>query len=220
MKRAVFLDRDGVITPEPPQYAYKISQLAFIPKAADAIRLLNENGFLVVIVSNQAGIAYGYYREEDAELFNKAMVERLAQEDARIDAVYYCPHHAEAKVERYRRDCDCRKPEPGMLKRAEKELEIDMKQSFMIGDKQSDIEAGQRAGCKTIMVETGRGAGELRNKRVRCDYIAADLYHAVMRILDLTGEPGKISGTMARRGTLTQRNSQERQKGVRIWNES
>jgi D-glycero-D-manno-heptose 1,7-bisphosphate phosphatase len=185
MNRAVFLDRDGVITQEPPYYAHKLSQLELLPKSADAIRLLNENGFLVVVACNQAGIAHGYYQEEDAILFNQAMKDNLARECARIDAVYYCPHHPQAGIERYRVNCNCRKPEPGMLIRAGKELDVDLRQSFMVGDKLSDMEAGKRAGCKTIMVRTGQGAEELKRNQIECDYVADDLYKAVQHILRL-----------------------------------
>ncbi len=181
--RAVFLDRDGVITQEPPHYAHELSQLELIPKSADAIRLLNENGFVVVIVSNQAGIARGYYQEEDAILFNQALKERLAQNGACIDAIYYCPHHPEATVERYRVDCNCRKPKPGMLIKAGKELNVDLRQSFIVGDKLSDIETGERVGCKTILVKTGYGAEELKHSHVDCNYIADNLYDAVEHVL-------------------------------------
>ena len=190
MNRAVFLDRDGVITQEPPHYAHELSQLELIYKSADAIRLLNENGFVVIVASNQAGIAHGYYREEDAILFHQAMKENLAKEGAYIDAIYYCPHHPEAKIERYRVDCNCRKPKPGMLTRAKRELNIDLKQSFIVGDKLSDIEAGERAGCKTIMVRTGQGMEELKSNEIDCDYVANDLYDAVQHILYLSHKPG------------------------------
>ena len=186
MNRAVFLDRDGVITQEPPHYTHELSQLELIPKSADAIRLLNGSGFVVIVASNQAGIAHGYYREEDAILFHQAMKENLAKEGAYIDAIYYCPHHPEAKIERYRVDCNCRKPKPGMLTRAEKEWNIDLKQSFIVGDKLSDIEAGERAGCKTIMVRTGHGVEELKSNEIDCDYIANDLHDAVQHILYLS----------------------------------
>ncbi|MGA8849131.1 MAG: D-glycero-beta-D-manno-heptose 1,7-bisphosphate 7-phosphatase [Dehalococcoidia bacterium] len=190
MNRAVFLDRDGVITQEPPYYAHKLSELELLPKSADAIRLLNENGFLVIVVCNQAGIAYGYYREEDAISFNQAMKDNLARDGARIDAMYYCPHHPEAKIERYRLDCNCRKPKPGMLTGAGKELNIDLKQSFMVGDKLSDVEAGKRAGCKTIMVKTGQGVEELKKNEIVCDYVAKDLYNAVQHILSVYRKSG------------------------------
>ena len=186
MNRAVFLDRDGVITQEPPHYAHKLSQLELISRSADAIRLLNENGFMVIIASNQAGIARGYYREEDVVLFSQAVKENLAKEGAYVDAIYYCPHHPEAKIERYRVDCNCRKPKPGMLTRAEKELNIDLKQSFVVGDKLSDIEAGKRAGCKTIMVKTGHGVEELKSNLIKCNYVADDLYDAVKYVVNLS----------------------------------
>jgi len=185
MDRAVFLDRDGVITQEPPHYTHRLDQLKLIPRSAEAIRLLNENRFLVIVVSNQSGVARGYYREKDAILFNQAMKEKLEKDGAYIDITYYCFHHPEAKIKRYRVDCNCRKPKPGMLKRAEKELNIDLKHSFLIGDKLSDIEAGKSAACKTIMVRTGHGVQELKNREIICDYIANDLYDAVEYILHL-----------------------------------
>lgn len=185
MDRAVFLDRDGVITQEPPHYTYRLDQLKLIPRSAEAIRLLNENRFLVIVVSNQSGVARGYYREEDAILFNQAMKEKLEKDGAYIDAIYYCFHHPEAKIKRYRVDCNCRKPKPGMFKRAKKELNIDLKHSFLIGDKLSDIEAGKSAGCKTIMVRTGYGVQELKSREITCDYAANDLYDAVEYILHL-----------------------------------
>ena len=185
MNRAVFIDRDGVITQEPPYYAHKLSELNFVANAARAIGLLNKNGFVVIVVSNQAGIAHGYYQEEDTLLFNQAVEENLSKMGDHIDATYYCPHHPQAKIEKYRVKCDCRKPEPGMLTRAASELDVDLKHSFMVGDKLSDIEAGKRAGCKTIMVKTGQGNEELKAKQIECDYVADDLYDAVKHILSL-----------------------------------
>ena len=182
MNRAVFLDRDGVITQEPPHYAHKISQLALINGAADGIRRLNENGYMVVVVSNQSGIGRGYYGVEAAERYNEALIQKLSEAGARLDAVYYCPHYPEATVEKYRVDCDCRKPKPGMLKTAEKALELDLAQSYMVGDKSIDIEAGKRAGCRTILVKTGYGSEELKRNHVDCDYIAEDLDDAARHI--------------------------------------
>ncbi|MBI2329026.1 MAG: D-glycero-beta-D-manno-heptose 1,7-bisphosphate 7-phosphatase [Chloroflexi bacterium] len=201
MTKAVFLDRDGVITQEPPHYAHKLDQLALIAKASDAIRRLNEDGFLVVIVSNQAGIAHGYYQEADTAAFNQALGEKLMEAGARIDAFYYCPHHPQAKVERYRVDCDCRKPKPGMLLMAAKELGIDTKSSYMVGDKLTDIEAGQRAGCETILVKTGYGGETVQNNRIECSYIADDLYDAARHILDLPRNRRRHDDTLAHRTT-------------------
>lgn len=184
MNRAVFLDRDGVIIQEPPHYVYKLDQLKIIPKSTDAIKLLNLNDYKVIIVSNQAGIAYGYYLEKDAILFNQSMKEELILHDVHIEAIYYCPHHPEAKVRKYRLNCDCRKPKPGMLKKAEKELGIDLKSSYMIGDKKSDIDAGKSVGCKTILVLTGYGMKELEKYDIGYDIIANNLYDAVKKILN------------------------------------
>ncbi len=186
MKRAVFLDRDGVITQEPPHYAHRLDQLKLIPKSIEAIKLLNENKFGVIIVSNQSGIARGYYGEKDLMRFNNAMNELLNKSGAHIDAMYYCPHHPEAKTERYRVNCDCRKPKPGMLKMAEKELNIDLKQSFVVGDRWSDIEAGKRVECRTIIVRTGYNLEKLKTNEITCDYVANDLYDAVEYILSLS----------------------------------
>lgn len=186
MKRAVFLDRDGVITQDPPNYAHRLDQLKLIPRSTEAIKLLNENNFGVIIVSNQSGIARGYYGEEDMTRFNNAMNELLNKSDAHIDAIYYCPHHPEAKIERYRVNCDCRKPKPGMLKRAEEELNIDLKKSFMVGDRWSDIEAAKRVECKTILVRTGYDSQKLIDNEIICDYVADDLLDAVEYILFLS----------------------------------
>ena len=173
-RRAVFLDRDGVITQEPPHYAHRVDQLEFIPRAQEAIRLLNQNGYLVIVVSNQSGIARRYYPEEDTIKFNRVMEKKLSEFGAHIDAMYYCPHHPNA-------NCECRKPNPGMLIEAAKKFHIDFKRSFMIGDKLSDIDAGKRVGCKTILVLTGHGKDEPKTDKI--DYTTHDLYSAVKYIL-------------------------------------
>lgn len=185
MNRAVFLDRDGVITQEPPYYAHRIDQLELIPKSAEAIRLLNINGFKVIVVSNQAGVARGYYQEKDIEIYNNEMKRQLEEKGAYIDAIYYCPHYPKATIKEYRINCDCRKPKPGMLKQAEKDLNLNLKLSFLVGDKISDIEAGYRAGCKTILVLTGQGNVELKKiseMDTKPTYISKDLFAAIQII--------------------------------------
>ena len=185
MNKAVFLDRDGVITKEPPYYAHKIDQLELIPKSAEAIRLLNKSGFKVIVVSNQAGVARGYYQEKDIEIYNREMEKKLEEENAHIDAIYYCPHHPDVAIEKYKINCDCRKPKPGMLKRAKKDLDLDLKCSFLVGDKISDIEAGYQAGCKTILVLTGQGNDELKKiseMNTKPNYISNDLFAAIQII--------------------------------------
>lgn len=177
MNRAVFLDRDGVITEDPPHYAHRVDQIKLIPGTPEAIKLLNDTRFLVIVVSNQSGIARGYYPEQDTIRFNYALNEMLGGFGAHLDDIFYCPHHPDAK-------CDCRKPKPKMLLDAKRMYDIDMENSFLIGDKSSDIIAGKRAGCKTILVKTGHGLEELEN-RIGCDYIIDDLYSAVQYILAL-----------------------------------
>lgn len=187
-RRAVFLDRDGVITKEPPHYAHRLDQLELVPRAAHAIRMLNEYGFLTVVVSNQAGVAHGFFEENDTNIFNRGLEYILKEQGAHLDALYYCPHHPEAKREAYRKACDCRKPQSGMLTRAARELSIDFESSFMIGDKWTDIEAAKKAGCKSIMVRTGQGEEQwAKCKNAQVDYRAADIYEAAEWIIHTAG---------------------------------
>jgi D-glycero-D-manno-heptose 1,7-bisphosphate phosphatase len=179
MNKAVFLDRDGVITEDPPHYAHRLDQLSLIPGSARAIQRLNAHHFCVIVISNQSGVARGYYHEKDVKIFNDGMEHLLAKEGAHIDAEYYCPHHPDAIVEHYKIDCDCRKPKPGMILTAAQNYSLDIRNSFVVGDKWSDIEAGSAAGCKTVLVLTGHGKGEFEKEHGSADYIATDLFDAV-----------------------------------------
>ncbi len=156
MKRAVFLDRDGTINVE-KDYLYQIQDFEFIPGAVDAIRVLNDAGYFVVVVTNQSGVARGYYTEEDVELLHRHIDAELEKTGARVDAWLYCPHHPDGRGS-YSLPCDCRKPLPGMLKEAARRYDIDLESSVMVGDKVADIGAGISAGCRTILVRTGYGA--------------------------------------------------------------
>lgn len=158
-RRAVFLDRDGTINVE-KDYLYRIEDFQMIPNAPEAIRLLNDAGFLVVVVTNQSGIGRGYYDELMLEKLHCHMAQELAKAGARIDAWYFCPHHPEHGTGHYRRDCACRKPLPGMLVQAAEDLGIDLTTSFMVGDKLADIEAGLAAGSRSLLVRTGYGQRE------------------------------------------------------------
>ena len=176
--RAVFLDRDGVII-EDSGYVGEISRVNFLPLVGQAIRQLNAAGFKVIIVTNQAGVARGFFREEDVHRVNDYVCGKLAEENAVIDAVYYCPHHIEAVIEEYRKDCNCRKPKTGMIENAARDFNLDIKKSFLIGDSAKDIEAGRRAGCRTIMINnTGNG------HRINAHYTARSLVDAVRWILE------------------------------------
>lgn len=182
----VFLDRDGVINHEPPKYAYKKKHLKLISGVPEAIKALKKEGFVILIVTNQSGIAKGYFKEEDMHNFNTLLKKELNKHDALIDKIYYCPHHPKGIVKEYSYSCDCRKPKTGMLIRAQKEFNIQFKDSFFIGDKKSDIDAGKSVGCKTILVKTGCGAKELKTKKIDCDFIAKDLKDATKYILKQT----------------------------------
>ncbi len=181
---AVFLDRDGTIVRE-VEYLRSPRELRLLPRAAEAIRRLNEAGFAVVVVTNQSGIARGLLTEDDLEEIHAVLRRRLARGRAKLDAIYFCPHHPEAARREYRRRCRCRKPAPGMLLRAAEELELDLGRSYAIGDGERDVEAGRRAGCRTVLVRTGYGAGtEARlGAGLPADHVADDLSRAVAWIL-------------------------------------
>ena len=155
-KPAVFLDRDGTINVE-KEYLYRIEEFEFTPGAVEAIRLLNQAGYLVVVVTNQSGVARGYYTEADVKTLHRHIDQVLISQGARVDAWYYCPHHEHGQPP-YNQACDCRKPMPGMLLQAAADHAIDLTRSWMVGDKPADIEAGQAAGCRPVLVMTGYGA--------------------------------------------------------------
>jgi D-glycero-D-manno-heptose 1,7-bisphosphate phosphatase len=155
-KQAVFLDRDGTINVE-KDYLYRPEEFEFIPGAAEAIRRLNQAGFLVVVITNQSGVARGYYTEQDVHHLHRHIGQLLSLSGAWVDAWYYCPHHPSGKTP-YNLDCGCRKPRTGMLEQAARDLGIDLSRSWMVGDKQVDVEAGIAAGCRPVLVLTGYGA--------------------------------------------------------------
>jgi D-glycero-D-manno-heptose 1,7-bisphosphate phosphatase len=158
-RRAVFLDRDGTINVE-KEYLHRVEDFEFIPVAPQAVRLLNDAGFLVIVVTNQSGIARGYYDETALEMLHGHMERELARFGAAVDACYFCPHHPQHGIGDYRQECACRKPLPGMLHQAAADLGIDLSASYIIGDKLADVEAGLKAGCRPLLVRTGYGRAE------------------------------------------------------------
>lgn len=187
---AVFLDRDGVITPE-RGYVTRPEDVSLIEGASRAIRALNEAGVLAVIVSNQSGVARGLMSEEDMAAVHAALEEQLAAEGAVLDGAYYCPNHPDGTVERYARDWSCRKPNLGMLEAAVRDLGIDVSGSAMVGDQATDIEFANRAGMPAVFVTTGKGEEQLKLARARGFRVAIevpDLEAAVRWVLD--GRPG------------------------------
>jgi len=183
MERAVFLDRDGTII-EDVGYLDDCSKIKFLPRVSEAIKLLNKSGFKVIIVTNQSGVARGYFTEDTVKEINRYTQESLAKRGAFIDKIYYCPHHVEGTIEEYRKDCNWRKPNPGMIEEAAREFEIDLENSFVIGDKSIDIEAGRRAGCKTILLASEKHPNK-EGEIFLADHIATDLYEAVQWLMHL-----------------------------------
>lgn len=183
----MFLDRDGTICEE-VNYLGDPALVRLLPGAAEGIAMFNAAQIPVVLVTNQAGVARGYFTEEDVRLVNARLLELLAADGASIDAVYHCPHHPEKGAGEYLVDCDCRKPAPGMLLRAAEELGLDVSKSYMLGDKDSDILAGRNAGCAgSALVATGYGEESLRKLAeagASPDFTAPDFLAAAKWILD------------------------------------
>ncbi len=160
MRKAVFLDRDGTVIEE-RNYLSDPEQVQLIDGAAEAVRALSEAGYLIVLVSNQSGVARGYFTEEDVQAVNRRVCSEIEKRGAGLDAVYYCPHYEKGSVAEYAVACGCRKPKAGMGIRAAAEHDIDLSESYMIGDKPSDVEFGRNCGMRNaFLVSTGHGAGQ------------------------------------------------------------
>ncbi len=184
---AVFLDRDGTINEE-VGYLNDPERLALIPGSAEAIRRINRAGMAAVIITNQSGIARGFFDEETLASIHERLKEILSGEKAHLDGIYVCPHHTDGKIPEYTRECDCRKPGTALVKRAARELNLDLSASYMIGDHFKDIQLAAEAGIPSILVLTGHGRGEWekadRKLRLRPDHVAENLSSAVDWILE------------------------------------
>ncbi len=181
---AVFLDRDGTLIEE-VGYLDRLDRLRLFPWSLDAVRLLNRAGFAVVVVSNQAGVARGFFGEEFVEEVRRHVDARAAAAGARIDGWYHCPHHPDAPVARYRRNCDCRKPRPGMIQQAARDLGIAPARSCVIGDRWLDVQLAHNVGATGVLVRTGYGATEERQppEGAKAEFVADNLIDAVSWIL-------------------------------------
>lgn len=176
---AIFLDRDGTIIEE-KNYLGEIEDLKLLPGAVPGLKKLSATGMPLYLLTNQAGIAHGYFDENRVDAIHRYLVDLLAKAGVYFRGVLYCPHHPQAEIAAYRSDCFCRKPKPGLLLHAAYLDSIDLSRSFVIGDKLSDLEAAKNVTAKAILVLTGYGAGESRRipEREPPDYIAADLLEA------------------------------------------
>jgi D-glycero-D-manno-heptose 1,7-bisphosphate phosphatase len=178
---AVFLDRDGTVNEE-VDFLTSPRDLHLIPRSAEAIRRANDLGLRVFIVSNQSGVARGLLSEEDLLEVHRILTDRLAEHHATVDRIYYCPHHPTEGTDAYRKECDCRKPNTGMIDRAVREFRIDPARSYVIGDRTVDVGMAKNAGAHAILVLTGYGRAErdlCEREGIPLDYVADDLYDAM-----------------------------------------
>ncbi|MBU0943018.1 MAG: D-glycero-beta-D-manno-heptose 1,7-bisphosphate 7-phosphatase [Proteobacteria bacterium] len=185
-RAAVFLDRDGTIN-EQMGYINHTCRFQLLPGAAEAIKKLNDAGIPVVVVSNQSGLARGYFPEELLLAVHEKMARLLAEKGAHVDGIYYCPHHPEAKEKKFREVCSCRKPKPGLILQAAEEMNLAPERSFVVGDRWSDIKTAANCGARSILVRTGYGRGDELyigpHQEIQPDYKAEDLLEAVAWIL-------------------------------------
>ncbi|MFC1913742.1 D-glycero-beta-D-manno-heptose 1,7-bisphosphate 7-phosphatase [Chloroflexota bacterium] len=181
--KAVFLDRDGTIVIE-VNYCRHPEDIKLYPKAPQAIKMLNESGFKVILVTNQSGIARGYFNEDTLSQIHAKMLSDLSAHGAGIDAIYYCPHHPDD-------GCNCRKPQPGNLLQAAEDWDIDCRASFVIGDRLMDIELARNTDCRSVLVTNTRGLRELKNSDAQPDFIAHDIGEAAEWVV--SNSHGKLS---------------------------
>ncbi len=192
MKRAIFLDRDGTLSFE-RGYIDRPEKFEIYPFTPSALKLLKDLGFLLVVITNQSGVARGFFSLETLNKVHEKMERELEKYGIKLDGIYFCPHHPSTTG-----ICGCRKPNTGLVERACKELAIDPSASYVIGDKWSDIELGKRVGAKTILVLTGYGKMEIMDgvlKRLKPDIVAENILHASKIIKDL--EEKKSGGKRA-----------------------
>ena len=189
-KPAVFFDRDGTLNRD-VGYVTHLDVYELLPRAAAAVRKVNEAGWLAILITNQAGVARGYFSESMIDKVHRKLQDELGGKGARLDAIYYCPYVPNGDVPAYALDSKMRKPYPGMILKAAEEHGVDLGKSVMLGDKYSDLEAGWRAGCRSGLVLTGYGRGERELRGAQWprqpDFVAEDAYHAVEIILNEGG---------------------------------
>jgi D,D-heptose 1,7-bisphosphate phosphatase len=185
-KRAIFLDRDGNINKD-VGYPDSYKRINIFPYSYEAVRKINKAGFLAVVITNQSGVGRGLIKEETLKGIHEKMKKSFLKNEAHLDRVYYCPHYIDSSIPKYKKDCRCRKPYPGMALNAAKELDIDLSKSYMIGDKVEDILFGKNINATPILVLTGFGKEsrvQLEEMNIKPAYVAKNLLDAVNWILE------------------------------------
>jgi D-glycero-D-manno-heptose 1,7-bisphosphate phosphatase len=180
--KAIFIDKDGTLIPDIP-YNITPHLITLKPEAVTGLQALKKQGYLLIVISNQSGVARGYFKEEDLKGVQQKIVVLLNEHHIVLDGFYYCPHYPNAAIEKYAVACDCRKPQPGMLLKAAADFNIDLTQSWMIGDILNDIEAGNKAGCHTVLVDNGGETEWIINESRTPTYIVNTINDAAEKIL-------------------------------------
>lgn len=181
MRKAIFIDKDGTLVRNVP-YNADPDKIILEAGALKGLRLLQMKGYTLVVISNQAGIAHGYFKEEEMQTVVSKVELLLAEGGVQLDGFYYCPHHPAGKIKAYAIACNCRKPLPGMILQAAADLDLSLSDSWMIGDILHDVEAGNRAGCRSVLINNGNETEWEMNKDRRPDHIAKDLSEAAQLI--------------------------------------
>ncbi len=191
-RRAIFLDRDGTVSYE-VGYMNHVERMRVMPESAEALGWINRSGFCAVLVTNQSGVARGYFEEPLIGRVHESLRRQLTEAGASLDGIYYCPHHPREGEAPWRRECDCRKPATGMLERACRELGLTLPGSYMVGDTMVDMRTARNAGITGVMVQTGYGRGEVEHRShlwpFKPDHVAEDLRDAVRWIFEREGMP-------------------------------
>ena len=191
-RKAIFLDKDGTLIPDVP-YNVDPDLIILQPGVIEGLKLLKEVGYVFIVISNQAGVARGYFKYNELEKVEGKLNLLLNQEEIQIERFYFCPHHPKGKIAEYAITCDCRKPEPGMILKAAKDLQIDTAESWMIGDILNDVEAGNKAGCKTILLDIGNETEWIEGSFRKPTFVASDFLHAARFICDNSNDTSLLN---------------------------
>lgn len=183
MNKAIFIDKDGTLIEDIP-YNVDPARIRFADGATDGLRKLKDRGYLLIMVSNQSGIAHGYFAEDALQKLKDELQRILTVSGIPFDAFFFCPHHPDGKVKAYSRICECRKPKPGMLLNAAQRFDIDPAASWMIGDILNDVEAGNQAGCKTILIDNGNETEWVLSGKRKPTFTALNLKEAAELIIN------------------------------------
>lgn len=184
MRKCVFLDRDGTINKE-VEYLHEIEKIEILDFVVEGLRLLQQD-YLLIIVSNQSGVARGFFGEQEVKKVNQEIINRLKLQNVDIQEAFYCPHHPDGVVEEYAIDCNCRKPKSGLIEKAQKKYDLDLNNSYVVGDKLSDMQLAQSVGCKGILVTTGYGSTEIDAVQGIARHISSSILEAAQWILQGT----------------------------------